>query len=376
MHTESNANCFRAIFDAVPLSITIADRDGRILEANPACRRMLGYPLEELQKLRVADFVHPHDRPMLLQLVQSIRDRRTDSCQTRSRWIAKDGREIWSLVWLAAMRDESGDVRCWLIILEDVTDRIRAEKAQQTLNQGEARSTARGIAHDLNNLLMAIQGNISLLLLNKDLNHPDVAYLKKMEASVTRASELTRQIQDRARREHPEVKAVDLNQLLEETAETFGSTVSVFLPATGNSVMSDKRQAQAGRPGLKTILLVEDEEMVADIGQQMLERLGYKVLLARTGQDALLLYEKHHRDIDLVILDMIMPGMGGADVFARLKTINPEVAVLLSSGYIVNGQAREILNSGCKGFIQKPFSIEQLSHKIRELFSGKPGHGA
>jgi CheY-like chemotaxis protein len=172
------------------------------------------------------------------------------------------------------------------------------------------------------------------------------------------------------------VKTVDLNQPLEETAETFGSTVSVFLPASGSSVMSDKRPAQAGRPGLKTILLVEDEEMVADIGQQMLERLGYKVLLARTGQDALLLYEEHHRDIDLVILDMVMPGMGGGDVFAGLKTINPEVAVLLSSGYIMNGQAREILNGGCKGFIQKPFSIEQLSLKIRELLSGKPGHGA
>ena len=91
------------------------------------------------------------------------------------------------------------------------------------------------------------------------------------------------------------------------------------------------------------------------------------MIVAQTGDEALALYEKRRAEIDLVILDMIMPGIGGGAVFDRIRGIDPQAAVLLSSGYSLNGQALEIMKRGCRGFIQKPFSIEQLKQKICEI---------
>jgi two-component system cell cycle sensor histidine kinase/response regulator CckA len=148
-----------------------------------------------------------------------------------------------------------------------------------------------------------------------------------------------------------------------------GSTFRVFLPAAAPAATHAPSSILPGREGGKTLLLVEDEEMVALISDQMLTRIGHKVFLARSGPDALSIFEEHREKIDLVILDMIMPGMSGAETFERLKAIDPEVNVLLSSGYALNGAVENILKRGGRGFIQKPFTIEQLSHKIREVLS-------
>jgi CheY-like chemotaxis protein len=91
------------------------------------------------------------------------------------------------------------------------------------------------------------------------------------------------------------------------------------------------------------------------------------VLEAKGGKDAVEIYQVKKHEIDLVILDMIMPQMGGGQVYDRLKDMNPVVKVLLSSGYTIDGQAQEIMDRGCDGFIQKPFSREKLSHSIRQV---------
>ena len=108
-----------------------------------------------------------------------------------------------------------------------------------------------------------------------------------------------------------------------------------------------------------------------DILCELLEELGYTVLAAHGGREAVEIYQEHGDSIDLVILDMIMPDMGGGETFDRLKEINPGVRVLLSSGYSIDGQAQEIMARGCDGFIQKPFRIEELSQKIREIVKEK-----
>ena len=143
----------------------------------------------------------------------------------------------------------------------------------------------------------------------------------------------------------------------------------MFLPASAPAATNAPQATLPGREEGKTLMLVEDEEMVALISDQMLTRLGHKVFVARSGPDALSIFQEHREKIDLVILDMIMPGMSGAETFERLKAIDPGVNVLLSSGYTLNGQAEDILRRGCRGFIQKPFTIEQLSQKIREVLS-------
>jgi two-component system cell cycle sensor histidine kinase/response regulator CckA len=119
--------------------------------------------------------------------------------------------------------------------------------------------------------------------------------------------------------------------------------------------------------GEETILLVDDADMVLEVGKEILEALGYTVFVARSGKEAIALYEHNKDKIDLIILDIIMPAMGGAETYDRLKELNPDTKVLLSSGYSIDGQATEILKRGCNGFIQKPFNIEKLSHKIREI---------
>ena len=129
-------------------------------------------------------------------------------------------------------------------------------------------------------------------------------------------------------------------------------------------------RAEPSPGGSETILLIDDEEMILDVARQMLVTLGYSVLTAGGGSQALEVFRENHERIDLVILDMIMPQMSGGRVFACLQEIDPRARVLLSSGYSINGQAMEIMRQGCRGFIQKPFSIKDLALKIREVLGG------
>jgi two-component system cell cycle sensor histidine kinase/response regulator CckA len=146
-----------------------------------------------------------------------------------------------------------------------------------------------------------------------------------------------------------------------------GTTFKIYLPATEREMKEKRNRTKRIKVGKETILLADDEAELITVGDQMLKALGYKVLTARGGKGALQLYKKNSEEIDLVLLDMIMPDMGGAEVYERLKEINPNVKVLLSSGYSINGKASEILKSGCDGFIQKPFDIKDLSHRIRQV---------
>ncbi|MGD8241969.1 MAG: PAS domain S-box protein [Desulfobacterales bacterium] len=148
-----------------------------------------------------------------------------------------------------------------------------------------------------------------------------------------------------------------------------GTTFNLYLPASKKEVWKEAPQSGIHeiQHGEETVLLVDDENMVLEVGQAMLEKLGYRALTAGSGKEALDLYEQKKDEIDLVILDMIMPGMGGGETYDRLKAIGGDAGVLLSSGYSINGQAQEILDRGCNGFIQKPFAIEALSRKLREV---------
>ena len=117
----------------------------------------------------------------------------------------------------------------------------------------------------------------------------------------------------------------------------------------------------------KSILIVDDEPMITSIGQIMLTEMGYTVLTANDGATALDLFGSHPDPIHLIVLDMIMPKMNGSVVFDQLKSKDGNVRVLLSSGYSINGQASELLDKGCSGFIQKPFNMMELSKKVREV---------
>jgi len=117
----------------------------------------------------------------------------------------------------------------------------------------------------------------------------------------------------------------------------------------------------------QTILVVDDEEIVLEVTREILESLGYWAFTACSATEGIALYQFRKETIDLVILDMILSDMGGEETFNRLKLIDPKVKVILSTGYSLSGPAKLIMERGCNGFIQKPFKIEELSRKVREV---------
>ncbi|MGA9538674.1 MAG: response regulator [Desulfobacterales bacterium] len=151
-----------------------------------------------------------------------------------------------------------------------------------------------------------------------------------------------------------------------------GTSVGVYLPAVRE--IKEKRVQGVHKEPLKgtgTILLIEDEVAVIAALRKLLERFGYKVLEAKTGKEAIRLARAYDGVIDLAILDVFLPDMNGNKVYPLLKEFRPDLKVLVFSGYSLDGPAKEILDAGAHGFVQKPVSIEELSKKLKALLQTK-----
>jgi len=411
----------------------------------------------------------------------------------------------------ALFEEIASDVAFALHRIELDEERKQAEKEKKKL-ESQLKYTQRmkslstlagGMAHNFNNLLMGIQGNASLVLFETDSAHPSYKRLKNIEKQVQTGSKLTGQLLGYAREGGYEVKSINVNQVVKETSNTFGTTIKdirvyqdfakdlwgikadqgqieqvllnlyvnasdampgggdlflktmnvtdkdmknkpyevepgnyvflsvtdtgtgmdketmdrifdpffttkgmskstglglasvygiikahggyidvyserghgttfeIYLPASKKEETKEKEAATEVLDGKKTILLVDDEDVIIDVCKEILKALGYKVLIASGGIKALEIYKKNKDKINIVILDMIMPGVGGGEAYDRMKEINPDIKVLLSSGYSIDGQAADILKRGCNGFIQKPFNMKQLAEKIREILDKK-----
>jgi signal transduction histidine kinase/ActR/RegA family two-component response regulator len=146
-----------------------------------------------------------------------------------------------------------------------------------------------------------------------------------------------------------------------------GTTFNIYLPASEKQLAQEKKPSSLLKKGSETILLVDDEPAVINVTGELLEALGYKVISTCSGVDAIEIYRSQNKEIDLIILDMIMPELSGSQTFDALKMIDHEVNVILSSGYSINGEAEEIMKKGCRAFIQKPFNLADISKKIREV---------
>jgi CheY-like chemotaxis protein len=150
-----------------------------------------------------------------------------------------------------------------------------------------------------------------------------------------------------------------------------GTAFSIYLPASEKEVERVVKTAEGFIRETGTVLLVDDEDVILEVGQDLLEAMGYQVLIARDGKEAIEVYRKNQDEIDIVVLDMVMPHMGGGEAYDSMKKINPDIKVLLLSGFSIDGEAAEILKRGCDGFIQKPFNTKDLSGKIREILDKK-----
>ena len=493
---------YRRIFENIQDVYYEVHLDGTLLEISPSIERMSGFRRDELVGSPIVRVLpDPSTRKKLMKEI--LEKGRVVNGEVEL--ADKDGSRHTCEINMSLEKGAQGAPEKLIGSMRDITERKRLEAGLLQMQKMESIGTlAGGIAHNFNNILMSIQGRISLMMMDKDENHPDFIHIKGVEHAVDHAAELTQGLLGFARGGKYEVKPTDLNDLIDHESRMFGQTkkeirvhgdyaedlwavdvdqgqmrqallnlfvnagqampgegdlyvqtenvrihgkdglfgdmppgsyvkvsitdtgvgmsdavrekifepffttqqvgqgtglglssaygivknhsgfIHVFseegrgttftlhLPASQQPLLQEKKAVLGLVKGEETILLVDDEEMITDVGVQLLEKLGYEVLTAKGGEEALGLYRGRQDDIALVILDMIMPGMGGGETYDRLKEIRPDLKVLLSSGYSIDGQAQEILDRGCNGFIQKPFNLEDLSSKIRETLDS-PG---
>jgi two-component system cell cycle sensor histidine kinase/response regulator CckA len=146
-----------------------------------------------------------------------------------------------------------------------------------------------------------------------------------------------------------------------------GTTVTIVIPARELDLASKEPiSLRAGAvQGRGRILLVDDELLIRRTGSRLLTKLGYDVLLAPSGAAALTIYQREKESLSLVILDLIMPEMDGTETFDKIREINPEARILISSGYEKNEKVEDLLANGAVGFLQKPYEMEELTRCLR-----------
>ncbi|HPC04685.1 MAG TPA: PAS domain S-box protein [Syntrophales bacterium] len=150
-----------------------------------------------------------------------------------------------------------------------------------------------------------------------------------------------------------------------------GTTFRIYLPVAEKTVIEEKGARTEAVKGKETILIVDDEAIILEVTQGMLRSMGYQVFCAGSGREALDIYREKGGRIDLIVLDMIMPGMSGTETFERLRELDPNGKILLCSGYSIEGKAAKLIEKGCGGFIQKPFRMEDLSREVRTILDRK-----
>ena len=156
-----------------------------------------------------------------------------------------------------------------------------------------------------------------------------------------------------------------------ETELGKGTAFYIYLPAADNFQSSPEPTVETmPQRGKETLLVVDDEPMNVTVMKEILESLGYRVLCAGSGQEALSIYMVKKDAVDLILLDMVMPVMGGGATFDAIRLVNPQAKIILSSGYGQDGEAGRILERGCNGFIQKPFRVSELAEQIRDVLDG------
>ena len=152
-----------------------------------------------------------------------------------------------------------------------------------------------------------------------------------------------------------------------------GSTFTIYLPVTRRTAKwsggsgKEPAESQQARVSRGTVLLIDDEQSVRKVAADILDKLHFETIATGTGEEALAIYREKRQEISLVILDVVMPGMGGSEVFKKLRSLDPAVKVLVCSGYSIRGEADRLLGLEANGFIQKPFSLEGLAASIDEI---------
>ena len=479
-------------------------QDGQVKFPNPQAKKMGAKMGVDLKEHAFFEYVAPEDQNMILERHFRRLKGEVVPSTYNFRLLRKNGEKFW--VEVNAVKITWDGHPATLNFIRDIDDQKKLEAEFQHARKMEAVGTLAGaIAHNFNNLLMAIQGNVSLLLLDTEDDDPRLVEFKKIQEHVENGSQLTSQLLGYARKGKYRIRGLNLNELVTRTVATFrkthpaitisatrgpelhtiagdrsqlehvlinifnnaadampeggelfiktmnvnheqirrrnykikpgeyvlamvadtgvgmeqrtrrrifepffttkelgrgtglglasaygiikghggyidvdsqrgyGSTFFVYLPASSRKVDEIGYKDQSVIQGSGCILVVDDEPSVLDISGRMLKKLGFQVLEACSGRDAIRVFRENLAKIDLVILDMIMPDLGGGEVYDRMRDIKPGVKAILATGYSIDGEAARILKRGCDGVIQKPFSIDRLSRMIHGVLKSAPG---
>ncbi len=493
---------YRALIETTNTGFVILDGEGRVIDANAEYIRLSGHrDLADMVGKSVIEWTAPYERGRNAEAVARcaregfIRNLEIDY---------QDGQgNIRPVEVNATFVIHNGKPRI-MSLCRDIRERKNLEAQLLKSQKMEAIGTlAGGIAHDFNNILMGIQGHVSLMQFDLKSDHPHWAMMKRMEDLVRSGANLTRQLLGFAQGGKYEAKPLNVNTLIEKSADMFGrtkkelsvsrqlqddiwiveadsgqieqvllnlfinasqampnggdldirtlnvllydaeakrygllsgryinisvtdtgtgmdketlarifepfyttketgkgtglglasaygiiknhggailaqsepgagSTFHIYLPATDMTEKVPVIKPHGGIiTGTETVLLVDDEAINIEVTRALLEGLGYTVFTASSGQEAIAMYMENKQGIDLIIMDMIMPGIGGGKALEAIWDIDPEAKVILSSGYSIDGEASKIMSQGCAAFIQKPFNLQALSRVIREALDG------
>jgi PAS domain S-box-containing protein len=498
---------YRAIFNNAAVGINLSDRDTRFLQVNSRSASMLGYTQEELKALTVLDITHPDDREFSMANLSALIDGKIGSYRVQKRYVRRDGEVVWADVHVSAIHNRRGEFVANLAVIEDITDRKRAEQERERMRaqllqaqKMEAIGTLTGgMAHEFNNLLTIVSGYAELLLSEKSESDPEHSDLKRIVHAAQRGAELVRSLLAFSRKSEMNFAPVNLNseveqvkKLLDRTlpkmieielnlcdglktveadsgqirqllmnlalnardampeggklsigtnnlgegnlsapsgakpgdyvqltvsdtgigmdGETLdrifepfystkglayktgmglavvhgiieqhggyvrcdskpehGTTFQIYLPAAQPRKADSVSVKAQPLGGTETILIVDDEEYVRDLASRFLERAGYRVITAEDARMALGLCDKERSDISLVILDLIMPKIGGRQCLDELLKIDPRLKVLIASGYSDAENREELVRAGAKGFVGKPFHMTELLQALRDV---------
>lgn len=496
---------FENIIDLIPFGLLLVGGAHDIEYYNRQFAEIFGYDHRKIPSLsgwlNTAFPKSDYRRQVRGILFYEIPYAQTDGKRTYTATVAA-GSEREKLVQFTSVEPDNGKI---LLICEDVTQErklsAQLEHAQKLESIG---LIAGGVAHEINNILMGIQGYTSLMLMDMDAAHPHYAKLQAVEAQINSGSDLIEQLLRRSKGERFDFKAIELNEFLSglaaslrqtrrgielkeqysahiwaveadvarleqafqdiltnaviiaqgksammlktenflldppvvslrgvkpgpyvrvsltlprawiddmtrqrllgqvsapangvlqaEPALSFaydvikghggvisiesdhfrGTAYHVYLPASSQTPHKKKQHLPAAKtlPRQETILLVDDEKVITEVAASMLTQLGYAVLIAADGEEAVSIFQEHQSRIDLVIMDIVMPGMGGGEAIDLIRAMNPSVKVMLCSGYSLDGAVEAIMKKGVQIFLKKPFKLKDFTQKIRDALDG------
>src|SRR5438270_215907 len=368
---------WRAVEQSADLVI-ITDRGGVIEYVNPAFEALTGYSREESVGRTPRILKSDQQTANLYQeLWETILAGNVYRGVLVNR--KKNGQIFYAEKTITPLRDTDGAITHFISNDRDITERRRLEsQLQQAQKMDAIGKLAGGVAHDFNNLLMVISSYAELMQNSLAPEHPLRRNVQEIMTASRRAADLTRQLLAFGRKQMQSLQFLSLNSIILEINKMLPHLLRediqiVFVPGEHlGRVKADRVQIEQVVMNLaanarETILLVEDEAALGQPAREFLSSKGYTVIEAMDGDDALGITNNHTGRIDLMITDVIMPHMGGAQLAETLAEKRPQMKVLFVSGYAENTILGDSPTDVMTRFLQKPFSLEELARKIRTV---------